>query len=276
MELTTEEIVKLRRAMLMIANEIKRICEKHGIKYWLDGGSLIGAVRHNGFIPWDDDMDMGMLKEDYDRFCEIAINELDNKFFLDNYKTNNECPYAYTKIRLKGTIFLENIGNENLKHNEIFVDIFPYFHRPDDIREREINSRTIAIFEQMLMSKSGYKVYNGQGVKNRIKFLPIEILSHLYSRNQIISYLERIFSSCKETNTIGAQGAGSFKSKSFYKVSAFDEMVDHKFEECIFKIPKEYDYILRTFYGDYMTPPTKDNITTHNLRKLSFGEIDIN
>lgn len=85
-----KDVVKLRHAQLMIAREIKRICEKNNISYFLDSGSMLGAVRHNGFIPWDDDMDIGMCYDDYAKFVAIAPIELGEQFFLDNYETRKK------------------------------------------------------------------------------------------------------------------------------------------------------------------------------------------
>ena len=94
-----ENVIKLRRAQLMIAKEIKRICDLNNINYFLDSGSMLGAVRHSGFIPWDDDMDIGMCCDDYEKFISIAPKELDNRFFLDNYETNKSNPLVFSKVR---------------------------------------------------------------------------------------------------------------------------------------------------------------------------------
>ena len=102
-----ENVIKLRRAQLMIAKEIKRICDLNNINYFLDSGSMLGAVRHSGFIPWDDDMDIGMCCDDYEKFISIAPKELDNRFFLDNYETNKSNPLVFSKVRLKGTTYIE-------------------------------------------------------------------------------------------------------------------------------------------------------------------------
>ena len=121
-----ENVIKLRRAQLMIAKEIKRICDLNNINYFLDSGSMLGAVRHSGFIPWDDDMDIGMCCDDYEKFISIAPKELDNRFFLDNYETNKSNPLVFSKVRLKGTTYIENIGNNIFYKFNKFEDFLAF------------------------------------------------------------------------------------------------------------------------------------------------------
>ena len=119
-------------------------------------------------------MDIGMCCDDYEKFISIAPKELDNRFFLDNYETNKSNPLVFSKVRLKGTTYIENIGNKNLEHNEIFVDVFPYYYISDNITERKIEGLEMAFLAQAIMSKSGYKVWKGKGLKKRLKFLPTD------------------------------------------------------------------------------------------------------
>lgn len=112
-------------AIFKIMLEFERICRKHQIKYILDGGTLLGAIRHSGFIPWDDDADIAMLRVDYKKFCKVCKKELGSDFYLETKSSNKVYPYAFAKLRLNGTIYKESFLNGLNVHQGIWIDIFP-------------------------------------------------------------------------------------------------------------------------------------------------------
>lgn len=267
----TNEHEQLRRAQLMIAREIKRICKKYDINYFLDAGSMLGAVRHGGFIPWDDDMDIGMPKEDYRRFLEVAQKELGDKYFVDNYNTNDENPLVFTKIRLLGTQYIENKSNVMAKHNEIFVDVFPYYYISDNNIIRKIEAFRMQLLAHMLLIKGGFKVWKGESNLKYFKFLPVQILSHVFSSRYIKAKMEKLYDKHENTHNICVH-SGSCYNYWYFPKAIFDKMIDIKFENDLFKIPEDYDVFLTQAYGDYMQLPPEEDRKTHQIIKLDMGQ----
>lgn len=263
----------LKEALLYLAEEIKRICEKNKINYYIDCGTMLGAVRHKGFIPWDDDMDIGMMKEDYERFITIAPNELKQDFYLDNYLTNPKCPFGYSKLRLKGTKLIEEKGNKNDHHNEIFIDIFPYFYVPDDIRKWKWDALILSIAGQAILSKAGCKVWAGDKFIKRLKFIPTDIIGFCFSFKRMRSWVLHYFNkySCTNTMTVLDGRRDSYMNWRIPR-EYFDEYLNVEFEGHIFPIPKHFDEYLTIGFGDYMTVPPIEERTTHNIIELDLGD----
>ena len=106
-EYDKETLTKVHEIELELLNEFVRICDKHNLTYFLVGGTLLGAVRHSGFIPWDDDIDVGMPRVDYDKFINIAKNELKNDYLLDSVETDKNYFLPFAKILKRNTLFIE-------------------------------------------------------------------------------------------------------------------------------------------------------------------------
>ena len=124
-ELTQEQLRKMQQIEVEMADELDRVCRKHNIRYSLDGGSMLGAVRHKGFIPWDDDMDFCMLREDYEKLKAVS-NELNPDIcFFQDHDTDPNYRWGYAKLRRTGTTFVR-LGQEHMKYKTgIAIDIFP-------------------------------------------------------------------------------------------------------------------------------------------------------
>lgn len=266
-----EELKKLQMKILL---EIRRICNKHNIQYFLDAGTMLGAVRHKGYIPWDDDIDVGMIKSEYETFLKVAQKELKDEFFIHNQYTDPEYGLVFTKIRLKGTKFIENKGNPNSQHQEIFVDIFPYYFISDDEYIRRIEAFRMKMLAQMLLIKSGIYVWRGEKMLKAAKFLPFRILCLLYSKKQLYSKINDLYNKHKNTKRICMQDGVNY-NRLYFDKQILSVLTDTVFEGEIFKIPKEYDLFLHTAYGDYMTLPPETERITHQILLLDVGKYEM-
>lgn len=268
---------KLQATELYILKEIKRVCEKNDIRFFLVGGTLLGAVRHKGFIPWDDDIDIGMYVDDYNRFLQIAPSELGEEFFLDHYSRNKDYPLVFSKVRLRGTRFVENKGNKNLTHNEIYVDIFPYVNVAPDEKERGRNGKAMALLAQLILAKSGYHVWKGEGFAKLMKFLPVELLSMVLPMKLMRNTYDRIFAKYKEPTGLVCHCAQTRRAylKWVFPLSAVQETAYVQFESEQMPAPKDYHAFLTKLYGaNYMVLPPKEKQTTHQPLELSFGKYE--
>ncbi len=269
-----DEKEQLKKAQIKIAKEIKRICEKNNINYFLDAGSMLGAVRHNGFIPWDDDMDIGMLDKDYQRFLQLAPKELGEEFFLDNYELDKDYGLVFSKMRLKNTIYKERLGSKTAKHQEIFVDIFSYINRPENEKKRRIQSNKLRILSQIFMAQSGFHLWDGNRGISKIKFLPIIILAKTLNKDRVYRRIYKI-SKCEDSKIIGVHDGISYHYW-FYDSEYLNEFIDIQFENEVFRIPAKYNEILTITYGeDYMQLPPIEKRRNHEILELDLGNVKI-
>lgn len=271
------DIEHYHRCCLIIADEIKRICEKHSIKYSLDGGSMLGAVRHKGFIPWDDDMDFSMLRDDYHRFLQVCETELGDKFELINSRTESSFPFNYTKIILKGTHIEESFCRETDTKNGIFVDIFPYDKLPVDENERAKLRKKAAFYKKILWLKKGYgKCIKDESIKQKLKYFCAYALSVFFSyKNTKIKYEALLspyeslpYDSCY-LGTIDFPE--SFLQTLSYK-NCFADYMEYEFCGRSYSGYKNYDLYLTEWYGNYMQLPPEEQRVNHGILSVDFGE----
>ena len=131
------QIRVMQRENKKLLIEFDRVCRKIGVEYFLCAGSLLGYVRHGGFIPWDDDVDIGMLRADYDRLLAEGPKEFGEDFFLQTRETDPNIPYVYSKLRLNNTEYFTDYTYDRDFHKGISIDIFPHDYVSNDLKERE-------------------------------------------------------------------------------------------------------------------------------------------
>ena len=259
---------------LEILKEVARICDKHEIEYFLDSGTALGAVRHEGFIPWDDDIDIGMTRVNYDRFLKIASQELRSDFFLQTNETDKKAPCIFAKIRKNGTVFMEwNKRNIDMHHG-IYIDVFPYDNLPDDEKEREKHQKRC---------RNLYRLYLIRSIPDRtvqleksIKWAALAIIRralHYLSKVVPSSIIERLTDNMfRKYNKIETKylTCHMFSKKYVFNRTDLFPLRQIRFEDGFFTIVNDVEKYLTLIYGDYKQLPPVNERVGHKPYKLKY------
>lgn len=274
--LTADDEEALRRAQLELLAEFDRVCTAHHLEYFALYGTLLGAVRHGGFIPWDDDLDVGMLRADFDRLTEVVADEVDDRFFFQTVCTDPHYGYLFNKLRLKDTLCVDRTSYFSLQHGGIFIDIFPLDAKA---------TGAFAGFEQKLMRyvcfrllyiKAGYLFMRGTSVLTRITRFAAWKITGLLPRRLIIALAER------RTRLVGNDPPEQYVSMyGAYRYDAdtidaawINPLVELPFENVTIPAFADSDAYLRRVYGNYrQPPPPEQQVGRHEIVELDFGGV---
>ncbi len=250
--------MELKKIELDMFRHFLEICHKHQLKYFLIGGSCLGSVRHQGFIPWDDDIDIGMPRDDYESFLSIAPRELPEYLFLQTTKTDPEYPNNFAKIRNSMTTFIETSVKDFVMNHGVYLDIFPIdgyrMSKGEKLRNKIYTTRMVVEFlarekQMSTIKRVGIKVIrilnpNWKRARDRRDDL---IKKNKYNQCDMVA------------NFCGAWGKKEIMPKSY-----FGEGVTVTFEGIDVIIPEQYDMYLKQLYGNYMQfPPEQDRASHH-------------
>lgn len=269
------DIQKIHSALIVIMKEIDRICKDNHICYTLTGGSMIGAVRHKGFIPWDDDMDVAFIRTEYDRFLTCCEKNLGGEFVLLTPDNDAEYPYNFAKIILKGTRIVQ-LGYENVSWNKgIYIDIFPLDNIPNNKIERCIHKFCNYLYIKLIERKTSSYIEGKKTIKKVIVFKVLDILARLTS----LTYLKKkLIKNCikynnKDTDCICNLGGMYGYDRETTNKDYFRRTMSVPFESEQFDIITEYDAYLTKVYGDYMKIPPKEERHIHHFVELDFANL---
>ncbi len=271
--LASEDLRRAQLLQLKVLREIQRVCQKHEVPFFLIGGSLLGAVRHDGFIPWDDDLDIGMLREDYDRFLEVAPVELADEYWLQHWENDLTYGHLFAKVQLKNTRWAIAGAQEVMAKQGLYVDIFPFDRIPSGTAAQGRHYRQAKHARRLLRLKTGYEIRQKNWFLTvRQRFL--EVYASLLSVPNIHGRIQMMYAEGRRQadaqdpvcTAIGADYYGSAQPERLFR-----ELVPHRFEDGEFPIPRDFDAILKHHYGDYMTLPPEEQRTTHGVYDFNFG-----
>lgn len=267
-----ELLKKLQKTELDILQEVVRVCEKNELTYYLIGGTLLGAIRHKGFIPWDDDLDIAMPREDYERFLAISNIELKKEYWLHNSKTDPDYWLPFAKVKKRGTVF-DEVNSRNIQSDKgIFIDIFPLDNAK---REKSIFQSIQAILCKRMSTIILWK----RGLYNyKPKFILRIFLRILKNKTilDISNYQQKLMSLSKNKkyNYFVNLGSNYNYIKQTIPKDKYFPPKRVEFEGKFYNVPRDWDYILRRIYGDYMKLPEENKRVTHNPIRLKFENED--
>ncbi len=266
---------KVQLTQLEIAREIKRVCEENGITYFLSDGSLLGAVRHQGFIPWDDDMDMAMPRADYERFCRIAPEKLKKEYCFQNWYTDPNYGLPFGKVLKRNTVCLESKKSHRLKENGFYVDIFPIDSMPEDPKAQMTYWRRLLDIYRVKLMKCGYQPWMENDKilwKKRIGYLYYQLRALFTTGEKLSKAYDALATAPKKGKWVCLQWGGQAKPVPFRR-EWISDLGSYTFEGVTFPGPKEYDKYLTAQYGAYMVfPPEHERGNRHQFAEIDFGE----
>ena len=284
----------IREVQLEQLQSLKRldeICRKYDIRYWVDYGTLIGTVRHHGFVPWDDDLDVGMMREDYERLCEVPVSEWgEDCLFLTAKSDDPRHDVIFGRVYRKNSIVQSfrdiekwKFWNDNTAWNTmLMLDIFIFDYVPDDEKVR------MQMFRKSTADRAYRQGYYFQYrdvklkaniARKTIKSSITALIRREYGRIMRIRYQkpwlviwerqEKMIAKSKKGSRIGTF---TTTDSYAYEASDFFPLVTGKFEDMVVPMPKCWDQRLRDFYGDYMQYPPEEDRQHLDFAILEFGD----
>lgn len=268
-----DELEHIHKVLLGLMLDFDELCKKNDIHYFLGGGTLLGAVRHGGFIPWDDDVDVMMLREDYNKLCNLPSEAFPSHLFLQTRETD---PYYHgdmAKIRLNGTQYCTEFSqNFSNMHNGFFIDIFAHDKTSKNVFRQKTHIFLTRFFRSAVFHKwenTPMQFYGKHKIICKIatcvnRILPISILEQL--REQCYTWYD------KTDSEYLYDGMGQHLSHGVFPKKWLNGSVEILFESYHFPAPKEYEKYLTFSYGDYMKIPKESERVYHKIAHIDYGK----
>ena len=263
------EVQELRKIQLEILDVVTKFCDENDINYFLNGGTLLGAIRHKGYIPWDDDIDLGMLRPDYDKFMKL-FNENNTRY---KFYSNENTPGFFAMCGRIVDTDPNTFAYERTVRIGIYIDIFVFDNAPDDDE----------LVKKMFTRRDYYEIYNYR----RVMPLFYGVIPNTFRKMLTIVFRatlrilprgyfsDKYIQNAKSFNHVITKRVGDFVGLHdvVYDREILENLTTAEFEGKLYKIPARYDEFLRGLYGDYMQlPPVEQQKSHHNLEAWTMNE----
>ena len=280
-EVGDEELKKIHALLTGMLADFSAVCNKYDIKWILTGGSMLGAVRHQGFIPWDDDVDINMTRENFERFAKVFESEMGDKYVLA-LPGDDKYPCHFPKIYKKGTVF-RGIQTSDYPECGFFLDIFVLENTYNNKFLRFCHGLQATFYAGVISAvrtnkfKADYLKYtkNNKKAYRSVKLrVFIGKLLWFKSLESWVKSAVKCYSKVKNNNSkyiVSPTGINHYFGEMYLRDKLFTTK-EAAFENCFFPIPVDYDYYLKIRYGDYMTIPPIEERRRHAAMELDFGE----
>lgn len=266
----------LQKKLLEMLKVFIKVCDDNNLRYFLSSGTTLGAVRHHGFIPWDDDIDVMMPREDYEKLMSLKHPFDDNRYFLQCYKTDPHYILNYGKLRDSSTTFIENNYAHHKINHGVWIDIFPIDGRSKKIKPNRFKAKIQNLrfwanvwlcYPYAFRRKFRLKYFFTDLMFNLIAFIFFPLNVFLYRNRLVDWWCTRV--KYDEATYVGMIG-DFYINHAMWPKEWTDDKVMMQFEDVMAAVPKEYDKYLTFIYGDYMKlPPIEKQVGHHHDKGFS-------
>lgn len=250
-----------RNIQVELLKKIAEICDNNNLKYYLCGGTLLGAIRHKGFIPWDDDIDISLQREDYDKLIEILKKQKDYKWIS---VLDSEVPgYYYTFAKVVDNRTIAKM-EDNITEHGLWVDIFPYDNLPQDEKKCNKFLKKCYIYRSFIMAMT--TDFTAKKIKKRFVKRLLNIFANIYGKQKLLKKYQKY---SRKYNNIETDYFGTtftpYATRERFNKKWFSEIIKVEFENYKFNSPIDYDSALKQLYGNYMELPPIEKRREHRI-----------